>query len=100
RLLPRAFHTATVLTDGTLVVIGGVGVGGELKDDVQIWDYRTGNTLAYHAVLSVPRQRQTAVLLPNGNVQVFGGLDRLGRQTDVSEEFDINSRRFSLASST
>src|SRR5260370_19208679 len=66
RLLPRAFYTATVLTDGTLVVIGGVGAGGQLVPDVQVCDCQTGKTLAYHAGLSGPRQQHLSPLLANG----------------------------------
>src|SRR6266851_6941607 len=77
RLLPRAFHTATVLTGGSLVAIGGIGNGGELIPDIQVWDYRTGTTLAYDAGFS-PRWQHTATLLPNGDIRISNGLDRLG----------------------
>src|SRR6266851_7635051 len=98
RLLPRAFHTATVLTDGSLVAIGGIGNGGELIPDIQVWDYRTGTTLAYDAGFS-PRWQHTATLLPNGDIRISNGLDRLGRPSQIVEDYDPVTHHFGMNSS-
>ena len=93
-VLSRAFHSATVLTDGTLLIAGGYSTGGEIGNDIQIWDYRTGKALSYDAPLAIPRQGHTAALLPNGNVLISGGKDRFGNRADADEMFETEALRF------
>ncbi|HZU32096.1 MAG TPA: Ig-like domain-containing protein, partial [Candidatus Angelobacter sp.] len=97
RLVPRAFHSATVLTDGTLLVIGGVEQNHVFPADVQKWDYRKGHVTSFDAVLSVPRQAHNATLLSDGTVRLSGGTDVFGRPIQVDEVFDPVVNRFRSA---
>jgi N-acetylneuraminic acid mutarotase len=74
---PRALHTATVLPDGRLLVVGGVGASGG--------DAALATAEVYHAaaqswspggVMSIGRTSHTATLLPDGRVLVAGGVSR------------------------
>lgn len=74
---PRTGHTATLLPDGRVLVVGGRD--GDLKSgkalsSVEIYDPKT-NTWTGAASLATPRMDQTATLLPDGKVLVTGGYD-------------------------
>ena len=83
----RAFHTATRLPDGRVLVTGGfnVALGGQFcpdgdclrlsaTDSIEIYDPRQGTfSSPPGAALSVPRALHTATLLPDGRVLVAGG---------------------------
>jgi N-acetylneuraminic acid mutarotase len=68
---PRAGHTATLLTNGIVLVAGGYQGGNPLASS-EIYDPAKGLwTVA--AALHTGRTRHTATLLPNGKVLVAGG---------------------------
>ena len=61
----RAFHTATRLLDGRVLVTGG-------HDTAEIYDPMTG-AWSFAPSMATRRARHTATLLPNGDVLVVGG---------------------------
>ena len=71
----REFHTATLLSNGKVLVAGGrtgAGALGELAE-VELFDLTTGmwtNT----GSMTTARCLHTATLLPNGKVLVAGGM--------------------------
>jgi hypothetical protein len=67
----RAFHTATTLPDGRVLVVGGQNAGGVL-DSVEIYDPATGKWTIL-GTMSTPRVNHTATLMKNGKVMVAGG---------------------------
>ncbi len=67
----RAFHTATRLLDGRVLVTGG-HVRGHNLATAEIYDPETG-TWSSAPPLYVPRARHTATLMPDGMVIVVGG---------------------------
>lgn len=76
---PRTGHTATLLTDGRVAVVGGAGirVGGEAlfveeRASVELWDPATG-TFAAGRQLASPRQSHSAILVSNGQLLIVGG---------------------------
>jgi N-acetylneuraminic acid mutarotase len=84
---PRSFHTATLLPDGRVLVVGGF----EASSDV------TGNMLASAELydpamdawslaprLTVARAKHDAILLANHNVLVLGGTEGVGYNAEVS----------------
>jgi hypothetical protein len=85
----RFFHTATVLSDGSVLVAGGVeagpGVppdessyGGRALNSAELYDPSTRTWTATGA-MTRPREGHAAVLLADGRVLVFGGATK-GRQ--------------------
>ena len=66
----RDAHTATLLQDGRVLVVGGYD--GEAIGAVEIYDPNTG-TWVYSQPLQTPRSHHTATLLQNGTVLVVGG---------------------------
>jgi len=72
----RAWHTATVLPDGKVAVIGGITDKGALADTVEIFD---PETLTFsRAAGQVARAYHTATLLTDGRVFIAGGSDGKG----------------------
>ncbi len=65
-------HTATLLSDGTLMIAGGANAGYTITDGVML--YTPGsNTWSQLAPMNNPRAQHTATLLPSGQVLVAGG---------------------------
>ena len=68
----RARHTATLLQDGRVLLLGGLGPGGAPTASAEVWDPAT-ETSALVPSMAVPRVWHTATLLANGRVLVVGG---------------------------
>jgi len=94
-LSARAYHTASLLTDGRVLIAGGRSEGDRLIESAQIWDYRT-LTATSAGTLSLPRKKHTATLLTDGNVLIEGGVDATGAQTDTAELFNVEAKTFSF----
>lgn len=68
---PRDSHTATLLPNGKVLVVGGLGGPGILWASAELYDPATGVFTATGAMSDVKR-RHTATLLANGKVLVVG----------------------------
>jgi hypothetical protein len=82
----RAAHTATLLPNGQVLVVGGGSFGGALSS-TELYNLIT-NTWSFGASLTVARDLHTATLLANGKVLVTGGLDASGNATSTAEVYD------------
>ena len=99
----RYYHTATILNNGNVVFIGGIGPipGGTgalgTLNSAEVYSPGTGmftNTGIMHA----PRSQHTATLLNTGAVLITGGSGGAGALA-TSEEFNITSGLFYVAGS-
>jgi hypothetical protein len=70
----REFHTATLLSDGTVLMTGG-SIGGTNSATAEIYDPSVGVFTAT-ANMTAPRSAHTATLLRNGQVLIVGGITR------------------------
>jgi len=93
RPIARSKHTATLLQDGRVLIVGGHGiftdapnsvmVGSLIYTDCEIHDPQTGRFSAT-GELNVGRESHAAVRLPSGEVLVAGGSsDRSGKMDRV-----------------
>src|SRR5208282_4149219 len=73
-LTTRAFHTATPLTDGTVLIAGGItDFSGDTTATAEIYDPTAGTFTATTGDMTVSRAGHTATLLGDGTVLITGG---------------------------
>ena len=68
----RAYHTATLLPNGKVLVAGGLDSGWNVTTSAELYDPATGTWTATGS-MTTARYLHTATLLPNGKVLVAGG---------------------------
>ena len=89
---PRSAHTATLLPDGRVLVVGGIGrfvspMETRMLDSAELFDPATGRWTSAERS-SDPRSGHTATLLPDGTVLVAGGSLGFGRTVASAELYD------------
>jgi hypothetical protein len=90
----REAHTAAVLRDGRVLVVGGRNARGGVLASAEVYDPRTGR-FTPAGRLRLARQKHAAVTLRDGSVLVVGGSDARdasGRRA-TAEIFDPARRR-------
>src|SRR4051812_1875295 len=73
----RYFHTATMLGDGRVLIVGGSGGPSGVLASAELYDPVT-STFSPAGSMATARYVHTATLLPNGKVMVAGGLGLAG----------------------
>lgn len=90
----RVYHTATLLTEGLVLIVGGVSADGQPLKTAERWDFRNGNVLSVESKLHAARYNHAAELLRDGSVLFFGGSDQKGSTEKKGELFTVATRRF------
>ena len=94
-LAGRAFHTATLLGNGKVLVVGGYNASS--LGSAELYDPVAG-TFASTGGLATPRESHTATLLPSGKVLIAGG-SSFGAATASAELFDPTTGTFTATGS-
>src|SRR5581483_9740154 len=76
----RAYHTATLLNDGRVLIAGGFDANSDVLNSFDIYDPRSGSFSAT-GTMTTTRTYHTATLLPNGMVLIVGGYDGTNETT-------------------
>lgn len=92
----RAKHTATLLLNSSLLVVGGVDRAGKAIASVEQWD-TIKNEWQSMAPLKIARYGHSATLLDHGRVMVAGGVNTEGEAINAVEIFDPSQNTWSDA---
>lgn len=87
----RTHHSATLLPDGRVLVVGGRASDGTPLASAEIYDPRSG-TWSPAGRLTIPRSDHTATLLRSGEVLVAGGAGPGEIPLATAELFNTSSR--------
>jgi hypothetical protein len=86
----RAKHTSTRLTDGRVVIAGGLGVNGKSLSSIEIFDPKT-QSWSDGPSLHTARHAHSTTLLSDGRLMIVGGIDAEWFATTAVEIFDPQS---------
>jgi len=92
-MLARSGHTATVLSDGKILIAGGEATGS-----AEIFDPATQTFSLVSGHLNTPRQYHSAVLLNSGKVLIAGGVVGTNTTLSSAEIYDPQTQMFTPAS--
>jgi hypothetical protein len=93
----RRIHTATLLPDDRVLIVGGYGEAGAALASAELFDLATG-TFSATGSLMTARGGHTAILLPTGAVLVIGGYGtRAYPNVAPAELYDPDSGTFKAA---
>lgn len=95
-LEPRSGHTATLLPDGKVLIVGGMRRNQDFYKSAELYDPATGK-FERTGEMSIGRVGQIAVLLSTGKVLIAGGWVGHGG-TDSAEIYDPATGKFSVIS--
>ncbi len=92
----RADQTASVLSNGKVLITGGVNTG--YLSSAELYDPATG-VFTLTGSMSIARARQTASVLSNGKVLITGGVSTDGLASSSAEYYDLATGVFTATGS-
>jgi hypothetical protein len=84
----RIDHTATLLSDGRVLIAGGVDTYSMPLDSAELFDPVAGTFSTVASPMTVAHYGHTATLLPGGKVLIAGGVDSSNAIVAAAEIYD------------
>lgn len=81
----RAWHSATMIPDGRVLIFGGLGADGEIVTSPEVYDPVSQTTEAISVADIDPRFGHTATVMTNGNILFAGGQEANGESLGKAE---------------
>lgn len=97
--LARPGESATLLSDGNWLLLGGE-TAGKPSDEAVLYNPQTGTKRSLVAHLNVARAWHTATVLPDGRVFIFGGIGVNGHAIARPELYDPETQTFTSSGRT
>jgi len=94
----RFSHTATLMTNGKVLVAGGMERNGVWLDSAELYDPATGR-FSETGKMHQERAGAAAILLGNGKILIAGGNDSSGKSLASAEIYDPAGNQFSMTGS-
>jgi RHS repeat-associated protein len=99
-IVARSGHTATVLPDGGVLIVGGANSAGQPIAEIEKFHPDTGRVEAVGDVGLPARAGHTATLMMDGRVLIVGGIDVSSLVHGEAQLLDPQTWRFEEASRT
>lgn len=95
----RAWHSATLLPDGSVFIFGGIGRNGQIVDSAELYNPETQKIETIATPSLTPRAGHTATLLTDGSVLIVGGVTAKGLAVRKAELWNSRNRTATLLKS-
>jgi hypothetical protein len=89
----RDWHTATMLPDGTVLLLGGVDAASNVIEAGERFNPSTRTFSAVENAALLPRAHQSATLLTDGRVLITGGFDAKGSPVVEAELWNSRTQQ-------
>ncbi len=96
---PRGGHSATLLSDGRVLLFGGFNNSSVALNTAELFDPSTQTFAALANKMTLGRSELTATLLPNGRVLLSGGSSS-NTDFNTAETFDPSTQGFTAIAAT
>ncbi len=90
----RASHTATLLPDGKVIIIGGMERNGVFFESAEIFNPQTDSFIKAKGKMSIKRVGHTATLLSDGKILIVGGWSNRDLPESSAEIYDSKTDTF------